>query len=161
MMETPKEKMTIIFFSGTLDKALAMLILSTTAASLGMEVSVFFTFWGLNFLKKDTVYKKKNVLQKMMEFMTPKNMNSLPLSNMNMLGMGPVMMKKLMKSSKMPDIGELFKLAREFKVKFYPCSTSCGMMGVTKENMIEGAEAVVGAATFLKLANEAKINLFI
>jgi peroxiredoxin family protein len=160
-METPKDKMTIVFFSGAMDKALAMLILATTAASMGMEVSVFFTFWGLNFLKKETVYKKKNLLQKMMEFMTPKNMDSLPLSNMNMLGLGPVMMKKLMKSSRMPDIGELFKLAREFRVKFYPCSTSCGIMGVSKENMIDGAEDVVGAATFLKLASEAKINLFI
>jgi peroxiredoxin family protein len=160
-METSKEKMTIIFFSGTLDKAIAMLILSTTAASMGMDVRVFFTFWGLNFLKKDKVYKQKNILQKMMEFMTPKSMDKLPLSNLNMAGMGPVMMKKLMNTSKMPDIKELFRLARELKVKFYPCSMSCGMMGVSRDNMIDGVEDMVGATTFLKFANEAKVNLFI
>ena len=81
-----KEKMTIIFFSGSLDKAMAMLILASTAASMGMDVSVFFTFWGLNFLKKKRSFSGKNILQKMMEFMMPANMNSLPLSDLNMIG---------------------------------------------------------------------------
>lgn len=156
-----KEKMTIIFFSGSMDKAIAMLILATTAASMGMEVSVFFTFWGLGFLKKGKQFGKKNIFQKMMEFMMPRNRNAMPLSDMNMAGMGPAMMKKLMESKRVPDIDELLALAREFNVKFYACSTSCGIMGLERDNMIEGVTDVVGATTFLKDAQEAKVNLFI
>ena len=156
-----KEKMTIIFFSGSMDKAMAMLILSTTAASMGMDVSVFFTFWGLNFLKKSKSYSQKNILQKMMEFVTPKNKNSLPLSDLNMMGAGSAMMKALMKKKKMPSIDELFVMAKEMNVKFYACSTSCGILGLNDSNMIEGVDDVVWATTFLGDAKDAKINLFI
>lgn len=156
-----KEKMTIIFFSGTLDKATAMLILSTTAASMDMDVKVFFTFWGLNFLKRGKEYRRKNLLQRMMEFMSPSGRNRLPLSSLNMGGMGPVMMKKLMASKKMPSVDEFFTLARELGVRFYACSTSCGIMGLEKENMIEGVDGIMGAAAFLKEAQESKVNLFI
>jgi len=156
-----KDKMTIIFFSGSMDKAMAMLILSSTAASMGMDVSVFFTFWGLNFLKKNRKYSKKNILQKMLEIMVPKNMNSLPLSDLNMFGAGSAMMKALMAKKNMPSIEELFAMAKEMKVKFYACSTSCGMMGLDKENMVDGVEGIVGAVSFLADAKEAKINLFI
>jgi peroxiredoxin family protein len=154
-------KMTIIFFSGTMDKAIAMLILATTAASMGMEVSVFVTFWGLNLLKRDRRYKKKGLMQKMLEFMTPGNRSELPLSSLNMAGMGPWMMKKLMRKSKMPSVDELMKMAAEFKVKFYACSTSCSVMGVERDNMIDEVDSIVGATTFLQEAQQAKINLFI
>ncbi len=156
-----KDKMTIIFFSGTLDKAMATLILATTAASMGMEVSIFFTFWGLNFLKKKRSYKKKVFMQKMLEFMSSKGKNDLPLTNMNMFGLGPWMMKKLMKKKKAASIEELFLLAKQFNVKLFACSTSCSVMGVEKENMIDEVTDIVGAATFLAEAKEAKINLFI
>lgn len=160
-MTTEKDKMTIIFFSGTLDKAIAMLTLATTAASMGMDVRIFFTFWGLSFIKKDKKYLKKNIFQKMMEFMMPKNMNKLPLTTMNMLGMGPWMLQKLMKSTNAAGIEELFKMSRDLNVKFYVCSTSCGIMGVDPDNMIDEVDEVVGAASFLKEAKDAKINLFI
>ncbi|MFQ3674982.1 MAG: DsrE/DsrF/DrsH-like family protein [Endomicrobiia bacterium] len=156
-----KDKMTIIFFSGTLDKAMAALILATTAASMGMDVSIFFTFWGLNFLKKKRSYKKKVFMQKMLEFMSAKDKNSLPLSQKNMFGAGAWMMKKLMKNKKVASIEELFLLAKQFKVKFYACSTSCSVMGIEKENMIDEVTDIVGAATFLSEARDAKINLFI
>lgn len=156
-----REKMTIIFFSGSLDKAMAMLILATTAASMDMDVQVFFTFWGLNFLKKDRSFKKKNIFQKMMELMMPANRNKLPLSSLNMAGLGAVMMKKLMESRKTPSIDELFDLARTMKVKFFACSTSCSVMGLEKDNMVPEVEGIVGAVSFLKEAKEAKINLFI
>lgn len=154
-------KMTIIFFSGTMDKAIAMLILATTAASMGMEVSVFVTFWGLNLLKRGKRYKKKGLLQKMMEFMMPGTKRELPLSTMNMMGMGPVMMKKLMETTKTPSIDELMKLARELNVKFYACSTSCGVMGLERDNMIDEVDSIVGAPSFLEQAQKAQINLFI
>ncbi|MFA5859697.1 MAG: DsrE/DsrF/DrsH-like family protein [Elusimicrobiota bacterium] len=156
-----KDKMTIIFFSGTMDKAYAMLMLSTTAAAMDMDVDVFFTFWGLSFLKNRKIYAKKGVLQKMMEFMMPKNMKSLPLATMNFLGLGPVMMNALMAQQKTPSVEELYKSAKELGVKFYACSTSCGIMGVGKDNMIPGVDDMVGAAAFLEKAKAAKINLFI
>ena len=90
-----KEKMTIVFFSGTLDKAIAMMFLATTAATMNMDVSVFFTFWGLSFLKKGKHYKGKGILQRMMEFMMPSSKAKLPLTDMNMMGLGPIMMKKM------------------------------------------------------------------
>ena len=143
-----------------MDKALAMLILATTAASMNMEVEVFFTFWGLNFLKKGKSYKNKNIFQKMMEMMMPSGKNKLPLSTLNMMGVGTAMMKQLMTSKRMASIDELFELARQFKVKLVACSTSCGIMGVDPSNMIEGVE-VAGATTFLAEAKNSKINLFI
>jgi len=156
-----KEKMTIIFFSGTMDKAVAALILATTAASMGMEVTVFFTFWGLGFLKKGRKFAGKNLFQRMLEIMLPKNRNSLPLTCFNMMGMGPWMMEKLMKQTRTPGIEELFGLAKELKVRLVPCSTSCGVMGADRENFIDGVEEPAGAAFYLKEAKEAKINLFI
>ena len=161
MPETPKEKMTLVFFSGTLDKAIAMMFLATTAASMNMEVSVFFTFWGLSFLKKGKFYKGKGILQKMMEFMMPSSKAALPLTDMNMLGLGPVMMKKMMENTRTPSLEEFFKMAKTFGVKIYACSTSCGIMGIEKENMIDGVDGVLGAAAFLAEAQKAKINLFI
>jgi len=156
-----KEKMTIIFFSGTMDKAIAMLILVTTAAAMDMEVSVFATFWGLSLLKRGRKFRKKNIMQKMLEFMVPGSRNDLPLSGLNMMGMGPLMMKKLMGKTKTPSIDELMKMARELKVKFYACSTSCGIMGIDRDNMIDEVDGVIGAAAFIAEARESKINLFI
>ncbi len=153
--------MTIIFFSGTMDKAIAMLILATTAASMGMDVKVFFTFWGLGFLKRDKVYKGKGIMQKMLEFMTGAGRRNLPLTELNMLGAGPAMMKKIMEKTKTPSLDELFEMAKTLNVTFYACSTSCSVMGVPRENLIDEVSDVVGAASFLKDAQEAKINLFI
>ena len=100
-------------------------------------------------------------MQKMLEFMMTKMKGNLPLTNRNMLGLGPWMMKKLMKKTKTPSIDELFKLAKELKVKFYACTTSFSVLGIEKENLIEEVDDMVGAATFLKEAKEAKINLCI
>lgn len=156
-----KEKMTLAFFGGTMDKAVAMLTLATTGASMGMDVKVFFTFWGLSFLKKRRNYGRKNIIQRMMEFMLPSRKEKLPLTNINMAGLGPVMMKALMKKTKSPSIDELFELAKQLGVKFYACSTSCGVMGIDKDSLIEETEDVVGAAFFLNEAKDSKISLFI
>ncbi|MBN1823408.1 MAG: DsrE/DsrF/DrsH-like family protein [Endomicrobiales bacterium] len=160
-MAATKDRMTIVFFSGTMDKAMAMLILASTAASMNMDVRVFFTFWGLNFLKKDRDFKKKNLLQKMMEFIMPSNRTKLPLSHMNMFGAGPEMMKRLMSSKRMASLDEMFDLAVEMGAKFYACSTSCGIMGLERDNMTNGVTDVVGATTFLEMAKDSRINLFI
>lgn len=156
-----KDKMTIIFFSGTMDKAIAALILATTGASMGMEVSIFATFWGLNLFKKKRRFKGKNFMQKLLELMLSNRTRRLPLSQLNMLGLGPWMMENLMKKTKQLSVDELFELAKQMGVKLYACSQSCKVMGIDKEDMISEVEDIVGAATFLNIARHAKINLFI
>ncbi|MEW6088024.1 MAG: DsrE/DsrF/DrsH-like family protein [bacterium] len=155
-----KEKMTIILFSGELDKATAAFILATTAAASGMEVSIFFTFWGLNVLKKSkyAITKSQGIMQKMFHFMSS---SELPLSKLNMFGLGPWMMKKLMKKSNTPSVKELMALAKQLNVKYIACTTSCGALGIAKENLIEDVDEFAGASTYLNGAKDAKINLFI
>lgn len=155
-----KDKMTIILFSGELDKAIAAFTLATTAAASGMEVSIFFTFWGLNILKKTkyAVTGSQNILQKMFNLMSP---GTLPLTKLNMFGLGPWMMRRLMKKSKMASLEELIKLARELKIKYIACSTSCGVLGLSKEHLVDEVDEFAGAATYLAEARESNINLFI
>ena len=160
MSEHAKDKMTIILFSGELDKAIAAFTLATTAAASSMDVSIFFTFWGLNILKKSkrTISKSQNVMQKMFNFMST---SKLPISRLNILGMGSWMMKRLMKKSKMASLEELMKLAKDLNVKYIACTTSCGVLGLSKENLIGGIEEFAGASTYLNEAKDSKVNLFI
>jgi len=155
-----KEKMTIILFSGEMDKAIAAFTLATTAASSGMDVSIFFTFWGLNVLKKSlfSTGKSQSPLQEMFNIFSS---SSLPVSRLNMFGLGPLMMKYLMKKSKMASLDELMNLAKQFKVKYIACTTSCGVLGLSKENLIDDVDEFAGAATYLAEARESKVNLFI
>lgn len=155
-----KDKMTIILFSGEMDKAISAFIIATTAAASGMEVSIFFTFWGLNILKKSkfAITKSQNLLQKMFNWMST---SRLPITKLNMLGLGSRMMKKLMKKSRMASLEELMGLARELKVKYIACTTSCGMLGLSKEHLIADVDEFAGASTYLAEAKDSKINLFV
>jgi peroxiredoxin family protein len=155
-----KDKMTIILFSGELDKAIAAFTLATTAAAGNMEVTIFFTFWGLNILKKErlTLSATQKLMQKMFNLMST---SSLPISRMNMFGMGAWMMKKLMKKTNAASLQDLMKLAKELGVKYIACTTSCGVLGLTAENLLGEVDVFAGAATYLSEAKEAKINLFI
>ncbi len=156
-----KDKMRIICFSGDMDKAFAVLTLASTAASIGFDVAIFFTFWGLSLVRKKRELKSKNLLQKMMSLAMPKGLNSLKLSKMNMAGLGPAFMKMLIKQTKSPTLEDLFQSAKEAGVKFYACSTSCSILGIKKEELIDEVSEIVGATTFLTEAKEAKISLFI
>ncbi len=154
-----KDKMTIILFSGELDKAIAAFTLATTAASSEMDVTIFFTFWGLNMLKKSklAITKSQLLIQKMLNFMN----RGLPLSRLNMFGLGSWMMKKLMKKIKMASLDDLMKLAKQLNVKFVACTTSCGVMGLSRENLIDSVDEFAGASTYLVHAKGSNINLFI
>ena len=155
-----KEKMTIILFSGELDKAIAAFTLATTAAASSMEVTIFFTFWGLNLLKKSrfTITKSQNIMQKMFNFMST---SKLPITRLNMFGLGPWMMKKLMKKSNMASLEELMKIARQLNVKYIACTTSLGVLGLSKDTLVEEVDEFAGASTYLSKAIESKVNLFI
>ena len=156
-----KEKFNIVVFSGDLDKVLAAFILATTSASMGMEVNMFFTFWGLNVLRKKKLTSGKNLLQKMMNFMNRGGADRLPLSKFNMLGLGPFMMKIMMKQSKVPGIEEFVKMAKDMGIRLTACTTTFSFMGFKKGDFIDGIDAFAGAATFLQGAREGKISYFI
>ncbi len=156
------EKMTLIMFSGDMDKALAAFNLAIGASSMGMEVSMFFTFWGLNLLKKNEgPIKSRGIMRKMLNFMNRGGTKRLPLSKFHMFGLGKWMMGRLMKESKSPSPQELLTLAHQSGVKFMACTTSMGIMGITKEALIPEVDSYAGVATYLGEAREGKVNLFI
>lgn len=157
-----KEKMTIVVFSGELDKALAAFIIATTGASMGMDVSMFFTFWGLNILKKNEgAPDGKGIMKKMLNFMNRGGSRRLKLSKFHMFGMGTAMMKKFMKESNLPSIDEFIQMAKDMGVKLIPCSTSCGVMGIGEGAFREEVGSLAGAAFFLNEARQSKVTLFI
>jgi len=156
------EKMTLIVFSGDMDKALAAFNLAIGGASMGMEVSMFFTFWGLNVIKKNEgPIKSKGIMRKMLNFMNRGGAKRLGLSKFHMFGMGKWMMGKLMKDVRFPSAQELMIMAHQSGVKFIACTTSMGMMGLGKEAFIPEVDSYAGVATYLADAKDGRINLFI
>lgn len=161
-MADEKEKLTIVVFSGDLDRALAAFILATTAASMGMQVIMFFTFWGLNIIKKNEgSIKSKGLKKKMFNLMNRGGSKRLKLSKFHMLGLGTWMMKKVMKESNYPSIDEFITMAHQMGVKMIPCSTTCGMFGLTEDAFRSEVESLAGAAYFLGEARQSKVTLFI
>ncbi len=157
-----KEKFTIVVFSGDLDKALAAFILATTGASMGMEVSIFFTFWGLNIIKKNEgSIKSKGFKRKMFGLLNRGGSKRLKLSKFHMLGLGTWMMKQVMKESNYPLIDQFITMAHDMGVKLIPCSTTCGLYGLTQEAFRSEVESIAGAAYFLNEARQSKVALFI
>ncbi len=156
------EKITLIMFSGEMDKALAAFNLAIGAASMGMEVSMFFTFWGLNIIKRNEGrIHSKGIMRKMFNFMNRGGSKRSPLSKFHMLGLGTWMMKRLMKDVNFPQLEELMTMAKEMGVKFIACTTSMGLMGISKEALISEVDTYAGVATYLAEAREGKVNLFI
>ena len=157
-----KEKLTIVLFSGELDRALAAFMLATTGASMGMDVTMFFTFWGLNALKrKEGRIKSKGLMRKMLNWMNRGGSNRLRLTHFNMLGLGPWMIGKLQKDIHIPSIDEFITMAEQMGVKMMPCTTSCGLMGVDEDAFRSEAGGMAGAAYFLNEARQSKVSLFI
>ncbi len=157
-----KEKLTIVMFSGDLDRALAGFILATTGASMGMEVSMFFTFWGLNIIKKNEgSIRSKGLMRKMLNFMNRGGTKRLKLSKFNMLGLGTWMMKRLMKDVNMPSIGEFITMAHQMGVKLIACTTTMGVMGIAEDSFCSEVDGIAGAAYFLGEARQSKVALFI
>ena len=157
-----QEKMSIVVFSGELDKALAAFILATTGASMGMEVSMFFTFWGLNVLKKNTgPAGGRGFLRKMKNRLNRGSSRRMKLSQLHTMGLGTGMMQRSTKENKLPTIDEFITMAQDMGIKLIPCSTSCGVMGLEEGAFREGTGALAGAAYFLNEARESKVTLFI
>jgi peroxiredoxin family protein len=158
---TESNKSTIIVFSGDLDKAMASFIIGTGAAAMGKEVTMFFTFWGLNVLRKDQyVNVDKSLLDKIFGKMMPRGPEKLGLSKMNMGGLGAQLMKKVMKEKNISSLSELIELSKELDIKMVACTMSMEALGLHKEELIDGLE-FAGVAYYLAEANESNINLFI
>jgi peroxiredoxin family protein len=157
-------KKTIIVFSGDFDKAMAAFIIANGAAAMGDDVTMFFTFWGLNLLRKPKRVKvpgKKTFLQTMFGNMMPRGVDKIPLSKMNFAGLGVPLMKKVMKSQGAMMMDELLAAALENGVKLVACTLSMEILGFQKEEMIDEVSDYVGVAAYLLEADEANINLFI
>ena len=162
LVEKPKEqlkrnKLVIICSKGSLDMAYPPLMLATTAAAMGMQVDLYFTFWGMNMITKKTI-----------DSLIIPSVGNPALPMPNILGMLPgmssmvtSMMKKNMQKIKMPSIREMIATAKEGGVRFHACSPSMNMMGLTKEDLIPEVDDIIGAATYLELASEDAITLFI
>ncbi|HPP50579.1 MAG TPA: DsrE/DsrF/DrsH-like family protein [Spirochaetota bacterium] len=158
-----KDKLSMVVFSGDLDKLLAAFIIATGAVAMGMEVVMFFTFWATPVLRdKKKKGKGKNLFGKMFGFMLPKGASKVKLSKMNMGGMGTGMMKYLMKKKNIQDLDGMIALAAELGVKIYVCEMSMDLMGFKMDELIDYPDMKsVGVATFLQEASDSKIQLFI
>lgn len=152
---------TMIMFSGDLDKAMASLIIANGAAAMGDDVTIFFTFWGLNVLRKAQKIKvKKAFMEKMFGFMMPRGVDKLGLSKMNFGGAGAAMMKSIMKKKNVNTLPQLLESAQAMGVKMIACTMSMDVMGIKQEEIIDGVE-FAGVATYLGEADNANVNLFI
>jgi peroxiredoxin family protein len=158
-----KDQLSMVVFSGDLDKILAAMIISTGAVAYDMKVKLFFTFWATAALRDPKKHVSgKNFMSKMFGMMLPKGYDKLKLSKMNMMGMGTSMMKGLMKKKNVASLGEMFKIAGELGVEINICEMSMDLMGFRKEEMIDYPNLTVcGVATFLADASESKVQLFI
>ncbi|SHK43880.1 DsrE/DsrF/DrsH-like family protein [Paramaledivibacter caminithermalis] len=155
------DKKTMIVFSGDLDKVMASFIIANGAAAMGNEVTMFFTFWGLNALRKAKKVKvKKDFMEKMFGWMMPRGAEKLGLSKMNFGGIGAKMMKDIMKKKNVNSLPELIEMAQMMGVKIVACTMSMDVMGIKEEELIDGVE-FAGVATYLGEADEANVNLFI
>ncbi|WP_028973717.1 FAD-dependent oxidoreductase [Spirochaeta cellobiosiphila] len=152
---------TLIVFSDDFDKALASFVIANGAAASGKEVTMFFTFWGLNVIKKyKKVKTKKTLISKMFGIMLPKNSKKLSLSSMNMGGMGTNLMRGIMKRQKIDSLEQMIQNAMTNKIKFVACQMSMDVMGVDKAELLDGVE-VGGVATMLEKADTSAGTFFI
>ena len=156
------DKMVLIAASGDLDKAWPVMILATTGAAYGMDVTVFFTFWGLGILKSpDAGITGEDWRQKLMSVFKKGSPDGLQLSTMNFGGLGARFMKDLADEKKVASVQELLDLAQGMGVKLWPCQMTMDLMGITRDEMIDGLDEPAGAGAAISLMKQASISLFI
>jgi peroxiredoxin family protein len=157
-----KEKMVLIAASGDLDKAWPVLILATTGAAYGLDVTIFFTFWGLSILKKPGAgVTGDDWRQKMLSIFHKGTPDGLHLSKLHFAGLGPTMMKSLADDKNVASVQELLDTAQALGVKLWPCQMTMDLMGLTSHDLIDGLDKPAGAGSAVSLMKEASISLFI
>ena len=156
-----KKRTTIVLFSGDYDKAMAAYIIANGAAAYDHEVTIFHTFWGINALRKqEPVAVQKGFLEKMFAKMMPRGAEKLGLSKMQMLGMGPKMIKHVMQKHNALTLTQLVEMAQEQDIKLVTCTMTMDLLGLQKEELLDGIE-YAGVAAYLADAEEGNVNLFI
>jgi len=141
---------------------MAAFIIATGAAAMGMQVTVFFTFWGLNTIrKKGATSSAKDWLRRMFGILNKGGAETLPLSRFHFGGLGTKMMQTVMKQNRMPGVPELMQTALDLGVRFIACTTTMGLMGITKDTLIDGIDQFAGVTTYLAEAKQGSVNLFI
>jgi peroxiredoxin family protein len=156
----PEDRVSLIVFSGDLDRVLAAFVIATGAAAMGQRVSMFFTFWGLSVLKKDNQISGKTLFQKMMALMSPGSSKSLPVSKMNYFGVGAKMLRSMMKEKNVTSLEDMISLARDLGVRMIACEMSRDVMGIGESELVGGLECG-GVATFLADSLKSRTSLFI
>jgi peroxiredoxin family protein len=155
-----EDRLAMVVFSGDLDKTIAAFIIATGAAAVGLEVSMFFTFWGLSVIKKQKIYEGKNILEKGFTAMLPAGTGQLQLSQMSFFGAGSKIIRKLMRDHEVSSMEEFVEMAQEFGVRMVACDMTRELMGIRDEELIDGVE-FGGVASFMGDAARAKASLFI
>ncbi len=159
-MSEDNQKCTIIVFSGDMDKVFAAFIIATTAAAMGMETTMFFTFWGLKAIQKGNV-TGKGLFGRMLGLMNRGGIDRLGPSRFNFGGLGRWMFKKMMKDQNVTSLPEMLQMAIDLDVKMLACLMSMDVMEITQDDLIDDVDDVVGAATMLAEAQESTVQYFI
>ncbi|MDA8139283.1 MAG: DsrE/DsrF/DrsH-like family protein [Desulfobacteraceae bacterium] len=161
--KAPSNKLSMVVFSGDMDKVLASFVIATGAAAMGMEVVMFFTFWGTPILRdKGKSVGGKDTMGKMFGAMLPKGTCEVKLSKMNMGGLGTAMMKSLMKKKNVASLEQMLEMSDELGVRIFVCEMSMDLMGFKREEIINYQNlSYCGVAKFLEEANDSRIQLFI
>lgn len=154
------ERATLVVFSGDMDKLMAAFIIASGAASMGLEVTMYFTFWGLTALKKTTIFSGKSVPEKMVSAMLPTGPDAVPSSRLNMLGIGPRFFKHIMGTNNVASLPDLIGTARELGVRLVACQMSMGVMGIKTAELLDDID-YGGVATYMEDASDSKVTLFI
>ncbi|MFD2638497.1 DsrE/DsrF/DrsH-like family protein [Piscibacillus salipiscarius] len=156
-----KKKTNIILFSGDYDKTMAAYIIANGAAAYDHDVTIFHTFWGLNALRKDEkVQPKKSFMEKMFGKMMPRGADNMPLSKMQFLGMGPKMIKGVVKKHNAMPLPDLIDMAKEQDITLLACTMTMDLLGLKKEELLDGIE-YGGVAAYIAEGEDGAINLFI
>ena len=156
-----KKRTTIVLFSGDYDKAMAAYIIANGAAAYDHEVTIFHTFWGINALRKqEMVPVKKGFLEKMFGKMMPRGAEKLGLSKMQMLGMGPKMIKHVMNKHNALTLTQLIEMAQEQNIKLVSCTMTMDLLGLQQDELLDGVH-YAGVAAYLADAEQGHVNLFI
>lgn len=159
------ERLSLVVFSGSLDRQIAAFTIATAAAASGMEVDMFFTFWGFSALRdpgKRGQGAPKTLLARMFGWMLPRGSRQLPLSQFHMGGLGPRLIRKIMSDSKFASLEELMQVAAELEVNLFACDMSMNVMGFSMEELVSYPKlSRCGAATFIERAASGKVTMFI
>ncbi len=157
--KVPEDRVSIVVFSGDLDRVLAAFIIAVGAATMGQRVSMFFTFWGLNVIREKKRLKGKGFLQKMMTLMSPKDSRGLPVSRMNFFGAGARMLRRMMREKKVATLEGLMETARQMGVRIVACEMSRDVLEIGMDELTQAEPG--GVAAFLADALKSRITLFI